>query len=119
MLVSLEVSTAIGPWDETYFLYSEETDFALRAADAGYELRFTPTAEVVHFEGESHDSTALFSLLTRNRVKLYRSRHGAIPSAAFWLGVLVGELLRVARPTRRAAAAALFGRISGMAGPTP
>ena len=26
---------AVGPWDESYFLYSEETDFALRARDAG------------------------------------------------------------------------------------
>jgi GT2 family glycosyltransferase len=119
MLVSLEATRAVGLWDETYFLYSEETDFALRAADAGYELRFTPNAEIVHFEGESHESSALFSRLTTNRVKLYRSRHGVIPSSAFWLGVFVGEALRVARPTRRAAAAALLGRTNGMAGPTP
>jgi GT2 family glycosyltransferase len=118
MLVPLEVTRAVGPWDETYFLYSEETDFALRAADAGYALRFTPESEVVHFEGESHESAALFSLLTRNRVKLYRSRHGVVSTAVFWLGVFVGEALRIARPTRRAAAAALLGRTRGMAGPT-
>lgn len=117
LLISRECSTGVGAWDESFFLYSEETDFALRARDAGFELRYTPRADAVHFEGESHESAALFSLLTRNRVKFFRSRHGAIHTAAFWTGVLVGELIRARRPTRRAAALALVGRTGHVAGP--
>jgi N-acetylglucosaminyl-diphospho-decaprenol L-rhamnosyltransferase len=118
MLISRECAASVGQWDESFFLYSEETDFSLRARDAGFELRFVPAAKAVHFEGESEESTTLFSLLVRNRVKLYRSRHGAVPTAAFWAGVLVGELIRLHRPPRRAAARALLGRTSGVAGPT-
>ncbi len=119
MLISRGCAERVGRWDETYFLYSEETDFALRARDAGFVLRYVPTAVAVHFEGESHDSPALFALLTRNRVKLFRSRHGAAHTAVFWTGVFIGEVLRARRPTRRAAAWALLGRTAGMARPSP
>lgn len=118
MLISKACRGGVGEWDESYFLYSEETDFALRARDAGFALRYTPRAVAVHFEGDSHESSALFSLLTRNRVKLFRSRHGAIRASAFWSAVLVGELIRANRPTRRAAVWALLGRTRAVAGPT-
>ena len=119
MLISRACSARVGVWNESFFLYSEETDFALRARDEGFALWYTPRAVAVHFEGESHESPALFSLLTRNRVKLFRSRHGVIRTAAFWSAVLVGEIIRAKRPTRRAAAWALLGRTRAVAGPTP
>ena len=118
MLISRECLARVGAWDESYFLYSEETDFALRARDAGFALRYTPEAVAVHHEGESHESSALFSLLSRNRVKLFRSRHGAARTALFWAGVFLGELIRAARPTRRAAAWALLGNVRGVARPS-
>ena len=118
MLISRECADAVGRWDESYFLYSEETDFALRAADARFELRYVPDSEFVHHEGESHESASLFMLLTRNRVKLYRTRHGPVKTGLFWLGVFTGEALRFRRPTRRAAARALLGRTDGIASPS-
>ncbi|PXA65720.1 glycosyltransferase family 2 protein [Cryobacterium arcticum] len=118
MLISRACCSAVGRWDESFFLYSEETDFALRARDAGFPLRFTPAAEAVHFEGDSHQSRALYSLLVRNRVKLYRSRHSGASTLLFRAGVFVGVALRAADPTRRAAALALLGRTSLVAGPT-
>lgn len=39
---------AIGPFDERFFLYHEEVDFAKRAADAGWETWFVPASEAVH-----------------------------------------------------------------------
>ncbi|WP_193509384.1 glycosyltransferase family 2 protein [Cryobacterium sp. BB736] len=117
MLISRECASAVGEWDETYFLYSEETDYALRARDAGFVIRYTPAAQVVHLEGESHEAPALFALLTRNRVKLYRSRHGALRSAMFWLAVTAGELLRCRSRVHRAALWALLGRRGVVAQP--
>jgi GT2 family glycosyltransferase len=38
----------IGPFDERFFLYHEEVDFAKRAADAGWETWFVPSSEAVH-----------------------------------------------------------------------
>ena len=39
-MMSRECVTRAGPWDESFFLYSEETEFELRAADAGFRLAF-------------------------------------------------------------------------------
>ena len=63
MLISADCARACGPWDESFFLYSEETDFALRAGDLGLATAFVPAAEVIHLGGESRVSPALWSLL--------------------------------------------------------
>ncbi|BDE05509.1 glycosyl transferase [Vulcanimicrobium alpinum] len=39
---------AIGPFDERFFLYHEEVDFAKRAAEADWETWFVPASEAVH-----------------------------------------------------------------------
>jgi len=105
MLVSRDCLAAVGPWDESFFLYSEETDFALRARDAGYALRLVPGAEAVHLGGESHLSPALWSLLVSNKVRLYARRHGRGRAGSFWAALALGEALRSVRPsaTHRAA----------------
>lgn len=119
MFVSAECSRDVGEWDETFFFYSEETDFALRARDRGYALRYTPKAEVMHAEGESHQSPALYARLTLNRVKLFRSRHGRVSSALFISGVVLGLVLRIRRRTDRAGLLALMGRPGIAEEPTP
>lgn len=108
MLISGDCARACGPWDESFFLYSEETDFALRARDHGYLTRYVPTAEAIHLGGHSRVSPALWSLLTVNRVRLYRKRHGGVATAVFWSMVLLRESIRALfgqRRSRRAVAA--------------
>ncbi|MEO6990324.1 MAG: glycosyltransferase family 2 protein [Candidatus Baltobacteraceae bacterium] len=39
---------SIGVFDERFFLYHEEVDFAKRAADAGWETWFVPASEAIH-----------------------------------------------------------------------
>jgi GT2 family glycosyltransferase len=115
MLISRRCMDIVGEWDESYFLYSEETDFALRARDMGFQLEYVPNAVVVHHEGDSHQSPALFALLEYNRVKLYQSRHSRAATAVFWAGVVVGDILRFLDPARRAALRPLFGDRRAMA----
>jgi GT2 family glycosyltransferase len=110
LLISAQCWRACAPWDESFFLYSEETDFALRARDAGYATRFTPQARAVHLGGESRQSAGLWSLLALNRVRLYRRRHGLLAGIAFWAALLLRELSRAAigrRPSRAAVRALL------------
>lgn len=99
------------PWDESFFLYSEETEFALRARDAGFALRYIPDAVAQHLGGESTTSSALWAILARNKVVLHRRRHGRLAAAAFWAAVVLNEALRAHRSaTHRAALRALFRR---------
>lgn len=94
LLVSRACLLDVGAWDETFFLYSEETDFMLRARDRGWRLAYIPTAVAIHGGGDAHQSPPLWSLLTVNRVRLFALRHGAVHTAAFWSAVLINELLR-------------------------
>lgn len=103
MAVSGECLAEVGGFDESFFLYSEETDFALRAADAGFATRFVPGASAVHIGGASMTSPTLYPLLAVNRLRLYRRRHGAAASAAFRAALVLNEALRAARPPNRAA----------------
>jgi len=108
MLMSRECLDACGPWEERFFLYSEETEFALRARDHGFLTSLVADAEVVHIGGESRVSPELWSLLTVNRVRLYRMRHSRPATALFWSVVLLREASRAAlghRRSRRAVAA--------------
>jgi N-acetylglucosaminyl-diphospho-decaprenol L-rhamnosyltransferase len=94
MLISRPCLDAVGPWDESFFLYSEETDFALRARDAGFALRYVPDAVAVHLGGDSHRSPRLWSILVINRVRLFARRHGRARTVAFWGAVTLNEGLR-------------------------
>lgn len=101
----------VGPWDEEFFLYSEETDYALRIRDAGYRLHYTPRAAVQHPGGQMSRSPFLWSLVATSRMRLYRKRHGPIASAAYWVVLVTNEGIRAAagRATSRAAFRALLG----------
>jgi N-acetylglucosaminyl-diphospho-decaprenol L-rhamnosyltransferase len=108
-LFSSECWRRCGAWDESYFLYSEETEFDLRARDEGYLLRFVPSAVATHLEGGSSSNPGLWALVAMNRVKLFRSRNGGFKSALFWFVTLLREGTRavLGRKTSRAAVRAL------------
>jgi N-acetylglucosaminyl-diphospho-decaprenol L-rhamnosyltransferase len=110
MLLTPGCLDAVGPWDESFFLYSEETDFALRARDAGFHVRYVPDARATHLGGESHVNSELWTILTLNRIRLYGQRHGRASTAAFSGAVTLNEAIRAAagRKPSRAALAALL-----------
>ncbi|MFJ9645547.1 glycosyltransferase [Streptomyces sp. NPDC004244] len=109
MALSRTCLDACGPWDESFFLYSEETEYCLRARDHGFATRLEPAASAVHLGGDSQVSPRLWTLLTLNRVRLYGRRHGAAATAAFRAAVLLRETSRavLGRPASLAAARAL------------
>ncbi|MDX6331679.1 MAG: N-acetylglucosaminyl-diphospho-decaprenol L-rhamnosyltransferase [Streptomycetaceae bacterium] len=110
MALSRECIEVCGAWDESFFLYSEETEYCLRAGDRGHATCLEPAASAVHIGGDSRVSPGLWTLLTLNRVRLHRRRHGAWATTAFWAAVLLRETSRAAlgRASSRAAAAALL-----------
>jgi GT2 family glycosyltransferase len=42
-----------GPFDERFFMYSEETDLCKRLKDAGWHILYVPEAVVIHYEAQS------------------------------------------------------------------
>lgn len=88
LLVDADCYRALGGMDESFFLYSEETDLSLRAADAGWATRYTPDAGAVHVGGGSGESSTTHVMKILNRIRLYRRRSGPVRGAVyFWLSV--------------------------------
>lgn len=112
LLISAECWQRCAPWDESFFLYSEETDFGLRARDAGLATRYVPSARATHLEGGSTQSPGLWTLVMLNRVQLFCRRNGKIRTVAYWGALVSREASRAAlgKPTSRAAVKALVSR---------
>jgi GT2 family glycosyltransferase len=110
LLIAWALLEAIGPWDERFLLYSEETEYMLRAADHGWSTWYEPAAVVEHKGGESGTRPGLAALLTVNKVTLFRRRHGALSGLAYSGSVLLGTFFRAVagQRTARASLAALL-----------
>jgi N-acetylglucosaminyl-diphospho-decaprenol L-rhamnosyltransferase len=54
LLVRRAAVDEVGPADEDFFLFSEETDWCYRFRAAGWEIWFDPEAEFLHVGGASH-----------------------------------------------------------------
>jgi N-acetylglucosaminyl-diphospho-decaprenol L-rhamnosyltransferase len=117
MLVDRRCHEALRGWDESFFLYAEETDLCLRAADLGWLTRYTPDAVVQHIGGHG-ERTPLRELMVVNKAVLYRRRHGRARALAYRSALVVQEALRAWRgPYQRAALGRLLGRRSRLPSP--
>jgi hypothetical protein len=54
LLVRRDAIEEVGPADEAFFLFSEETDWCYRFVRAGWKVLFYPGAEVAHVGGAAH-----------------------------------------------------------------
>ena len=106
MLMSRECYDRLGGWDETYFLYSEETDLCLRARDRGFLTVYEPSSVVLHIGGQSGQDGRTHSMRCINRVRLYRRRHGVVAAWCF-LALTVAFEVRWALRGRRESWAAI------------
>lgn len=104
LMVSAACDAAVGDWDESFFLFSEEVDYSERIRRHGFAISYVPDAEAMHEEGGSRRGEDLLSLLVVNRLRYYRRRHGRLAAAGYAAALLVQLVLRSAdRPHRRAA----------------
>ena len=76
MLVRREAVDEVGPLDEGFFLFSEETDWCYRFRQAGWKVVFFPGAEAVHVGGASHGGR-LFREQVRGHLRFLAKHRGA------------------------------------------
>jgi GT2 family glycosyltransferase len=60
---------AVGMFDERYFFFFEETDWACQMRVAGWKVYHVPSAMIYHLQGKSIGRNI------RSRVEFYRSRY--------------------------------------------
>jgi N-acetylglucosaminyl-diphospho-decaprenol L-rhamnosyltransferase len=101
MLISRACDRRVGAWDESFFLYMEEVDYAARVRDAGLQVHYAPQARVRHLGGGSSQSPKLVVLQAVSRVRYFekRGRKAKLLRAA----VCLNQLIRSVKSTRRMA----------------
>jgi GT2 family glycosyltransferase len=110
LVARTETLAALGPFDESIFLYAEDLDLGLRAADAGVETWFCPQARAIHSRG--HSTLPAFggepvellakqrhAVVTRRRGRLRAALDDAVQAATFADRRLLKRLAR--RPSDR------------------
>jgi N-acetylglucosaminyl-diphospho-decaprenol L-rhamnosyltransferase len=75
MLVRREAFEEVGGFDESFFMFSEETDLCRRLWDAGWEVWFTPEAEFTHVGGASHKGL-MFDENVSGHLRYLAKHHG-------------------------------------------
>ena len=96
MLVRRQAVEEVGPLDESFFLFSEETDWCYRFAQAGWKTLFFPGAQCVHVGGAAHGGRLLrenvrghLRFLAKHRGLPYAERARRLLRAALRLRGLV------------------------------
>jgi GT2 family glycosyltransferase len=69
LLVRKEVIDEVGMFDERYFFFFEETDWAYQMRSAGWKIFHVPSALIYHLQGQSIGGDCGF------RIEFYRSRY--------------------------------------------
>jgi GT2 family glycosyltransferase len=86
----------VGPFDEEFFLFSEETDWCYRLREAGWKSYFYPGAEIVHVGGASWraESATLFTEQVRGHLRFLAKHRGQKTAARARRVLLAGLRLR-------------------------
>ena len=69
MLVRKKAMDEVGMFDERYFFFFEETDWACQMRPAGWKIYHVPSALIYHLQGQSVGRNV------RSRIEFYRSRY--------------------------------------------
>jgi GT2 family glycosyltransferase len=78
LMVRRETLASAGLFDERFFMYSEEVEWAHRVHEAGWRIVYLPSALIVHHEGGSSraDLPARQINFDTSKVLLYEQLHG-------------------------------------------
>jgi GT2 family glycosyltransferase len=89
LLVRRAAFDQVGLLDEDYFFTAEEIDLCTRLRRAGWQVEWTPDAQVIHYGGQSSRQVAekSFLHLYAGKVLYFRKQHSAA-SAFIYKGVL-------------------------------
>jgi GT2 family glycosyltransferase len=96
LLVPRAVFHRAGGFDESFFLYREETDLCQRIAALDLKIVYVPTPVVVHRSGastENHFFANLDSRYMQSTYRYLRLHHSAVYVQTAWLLAVVGMTL--------------------------
>jgi GT2 family glycosyltransferase len=80
------VVAQVGPFDEGFFMYSEELDWMKRIRTAGWRVVYLPEAQVIHYEGKSSEQVVPLRHIRfqSSKVRYFRKHHGLLAGEMVW-----------------------------------
>ena len=100
VMIRADTLRDIGLFDETFFLYFEETDLMQRGARAGWTCWYVPSAKVVHIGSVStgmKEWQRMPAYWFASRRHYFIKNHGRAYAAAAWAARLTGAALHALR----------------------
>jgi len=107
LLIRAEAVADVGPFDDAFFLYAEETDWQRRATSRGWRTRLEPDVTASHVgAGTGGDPAARETHFQASHERYIRKHHGSVGWWSYRTAQLIGNSARAALRTgddRRAA----------------
>lgn len=95
LLVRAEALAEVGPFDERFFLYAEETDWQRRAHDLGWKVALCPEVVATHVgAGTGGDQSERDTHFHASNERYLRKHYGTVGWWVFRTGVMAGALVR-------------------------
>lgn len=123
LAVRKEIWSSLGGLDEGYYIYAEDVDFCLRAADLGAKILYEPSALVMHKVSASvGGANSAFKSYHKSRagLRLFRRHNSGLALLSAYCGLAAHDLAAIAwsllRGNVRAAAAIVRAWIDAMSG---
>jgi N-acetylglucosaminyl-diphospho-decaprenol L-rhamnosyltransferase len=82
----------VGGWDESFFLYSEDTELCRAAWAAGFRVRYEPAAVARHVGGASAGRAQLLAVLAQSRVAYARKNYPPLVALGHRAGIALEAL---------------------------
>lgn len=85
MLVPRAILAEVGGFDPRFFMYFEEADLCRRIGEAGYLVKYTPDAVVIHLGGASSDlaRSRMFLVYRQSMFAYFRKHEGSVATGFF------------------------------------
>jgi GT2 family glycosyltransferase len=95
MMIPKKLFDQLGGFDESFFLYMEDTDLCYRLAGKGYKILYVPGAEAVHLWGHSTDHYRFRRIIWHHvsAWRYFRKHHKSIRRQAILLPLVSGNCL--------------------------
>jgi hypothetical protein len=97
LLIRRAAIEQVGLMDESFFMYSEETDWCFRVKRAGWLNVYLPQARVTHFGGASsrQNNIPMFVELNRSKLLFFRKHYGRLGAESLRRVLLASTTLKL------------------------
>jgi GT2 family glycosyltransferase len=94
-LIKKTIFDSINGFDESFFMYAEETDLTYRLHKREYNAYFSPTGNIIHIGKGSQNNTPTFNpQFFKSKILYYKKHYGSFGLRIFLTTKIIGFTLR-------------------------